>query len=209
MDVTKLTKICLIVLLICSGAISAEAKDFTIPPVDPAEAQRVRIWVPVERQVCQTSVDIMDSTGFAVRHFIHEQLKPGYYNFYWDKKDDSGQFVPAGQYQYRISTCGKVDARFVTAEYARGELACSVEPAESYSSPAFHIDVHNDSTSISLEIYNRRGKLVTMPFKDSVFSTGSFDYVWKPDSTVRPGVYKFIITVGDFSHVFDRRYTGK
>ncbi len=140
---------------------------------------------------------------------MHEQLSPGYYNFYWDKKDDSDLFVPAGTYTYLVETCGDMKSGEITAAYLPGELACTVEPDKDYNSLRFLLHVLNDSTSVSLQVFDRREQLVAEPFKDSLFSRGDFPYTWSPDASVGPSIYKFIVTVGEFPHVFYRRYAGR
>ncbi|HKK21649.1 MAG TPA: FlgD immunoglobulin-like domain containing protein [candidate division Zixibacteria bacterium] len=205
-EVTRSSFIFLIVLFTAAFAVS---KDFTQAPYDAAEAKRVRIWVPVDRNACQTSILICDSTGTLVRTFLRDHLRSGYYNYYWDKKDDSGEYVPAGRYACYVTTCGKKRTESLTAEYAEGELSCRVEPAESYIDPSFHLQVDQNHVSISVEVYNRRDSLIDTPFEDSLFNKGSYNFSWKPASSIRPGIYTFIVTIEDYSTVFKKRYVGK
>ncbi len=59
----------LFLLLILLGTVTLAAEDYTNPPADSAEADRVRIWVPVERTACQTRINIVTAEGDTVRHF--------------------------------------------------------------------------------------------------------------------------------------------
>ena len=77
------------------------------PPADSADRENLRIWVPIERgSRCRLTVDILDCNNQVVRHLVNLLAGPGYHNFYWDKKDDSGVFVESGTYKYQIDDCG-------------------------------------------------------------------------------------------------------
>ncbi|RME32190.1 MAG: hypothetical protein D6800_00015, partial [Candidatus Zixiibacteriota bacterium] len=72
-------------------------KRYLVLPLDSAEARQVRIWVPVaHRNPCAVTIAIMNRQGDTLRHFVTALMRRGYYNFYWDKKDDSGRFVSPG-----------------------------------------------------------------------------------------------------------------
>lgn len=78
------------------------------PPVDSADRENLRIWVPIERgSRCRLKIDILDDSNQVVRHLVNLLAGPGYHNFFWDKKDDSGFFVDSGTYTYLVDDCGK------------------------------------------------------------------------------------------------------
>ena len=82
-------------------------KEIMTPPVDSVDRENLRIWVPVERRSkCRLTVDILGDSNQVIRHLVDFLAGPGYYNFYWDKKDDSGAFVDSGTYRCQIDDCG-------------------------------------------------------------------------------------------------------
>jgi len=82
-------------------------KEIMTPPADSADREKLRIWVPVERRSkCRLTVDILGDSNQVIRHLVDFLAWPGYHNFYWDKKDDSGAFVESATYRYQIDDCG-------------------------------------------------------------------------------------------------------
>ncbi|MCK4460769.1 MAG: hypothetical protein KAW46_03140, partial [candidate division Zixibacteria bacterium] len=63
--------------------------EITTPPFDTVDAERVRIWLPIERGGrCRVRINILDSLNHVVRRLVDRPLTSGYYNFYWNKKDN-------------------------------------------------------------------------------------------------------------------------
>jgi len=179
----------------------------TTPPLDTAEARRVRIWFPIENHnFCQVTVNILNKSNRVICHLIKRQFFRGYYNLYWDKKDDSGRFVEEGKYRYLISYCEHKDIKPIIAQYKKGERECKIELGKDLKNPTFNYEIKTDSVIISLAIYNNRGKLVFQPFVDSLVTRGKHTFVWHPDKDIRAGNYTFKLRVFDFVNIFELRY---
>lgn len=168
-------------------------------PIDSAEANRVQIWFPVERdQNCRVTVEVIDDSGTVVRHLFDELLRRGYYNLYWDKKDDSGRFVAPGAYGYRVNDCGKIRTGEVEASFGFWELHSSVNASDSLPESEVLLSIDADSAVVSLEIRNRRGVSVDHPFADSVLTRGLHHLTWTPPRRGYGGWFEYRLTVGDY-----------
>ena len=59
-----------------------------------------------------TTVEIFgvsgQNAGKKVRTLVDRSLRPGWYEFFWNGKDDSGELLPSGMYSYRLGFDGKV-----------------------------------------------------------------------------------------------------
>jgi flagellar hook assembly protein FlgD len=103
----NLISVTLVSLVVASSIAYADRQtyaDLTTPPADSAEAERVRIWVPIQRQSrCRLTIDILNDSNRVIRHLVDRLISEGYYNFYWDKKDDSGMIVKPGAYAYVLN----------------------------------------------------------------------------------------------------------
>ena len=94
-------------------------KEIMTAPADSADRENLRIWVPVERRSkCKLTVDILDNDNQVIRHLVDILAGPGYYNFYWDKKTDSGAFVDSGAYRSQIDDCGKKKREQLQVSYS-------------------------------------------------------------------------------------------
>ncbi len=181
--------------------------DMTTPPADSAEAERVRIWLPVERQSrCRVTIDILNDSNRVIRHLVDRLMSHGYYNFYWDKKDDSGRFVKTGEYAYLVNDCGQKSYGQVAAEFRKWEVASCVYPPEEMWSPKLRFELLEDSALVSIHVYNRRNRLVDSPIVDSLMNKGKYDFEWTPPETVTRGIYTLKLTIGDFTHSVEIRY---
>ena len=49
-----------------------------------------------------------DSFGQKIRTLVSKSLRPGWYNFYWNGRDDAGVRVTPGMYAYKLSFGGKL-----------------------------------------------------------------------------------------------------
>jgi hypothetical protein len=181
--------------------------DITTPPADSAEAERVRIWLPIERQSrCRVTIDILNDSNQIVRHLVDQLMSPGYYNFYWDKKDDSGRFVKAGEYAYLVKDCSRKSYGQVMAEFKKWEAASRVYPPEEAWSTNIGFELLEDSALVSINIYNRRDMLTDSPVVDSLMNKGKYEFEWTPAETVPRGIYTLKLTVGDFTHTIEIGY---
>jgi flagellar hook assembly protein FlgD len=172
----------------------------TTPPLDSAEAERVRIWLSVEEpRRCLVTIDILDDSNRVVRQLLNRLLSRGYYNFYWNKKDDSGHYVPPGRYLYRLNKCGRKEYGELRAEFKKWELASRIIPPPDKWSSGFEYELLEDSALVSIGVYNRRGKLVDEPVTDSLMSPGRHQFRWQPSKTAPRGLYTVRLTIGDYT----------
>ena len=187
-----------------SGAVDTLFKKLTKPPVDSAEAERVRIWVPLERQTLRrVKIDILNDSNQVIRHLVDKPLPYGYFNYYWDKKDDSGRFVSPGEYKYVIDDLGKCRYGSVIAEFKKWESSFVLYPLGDEGDARIGFELLQDSGLVSIAIINRRGIVIDKPFTDSLMNQGTYEYEWKPP---RPGYYgKYVlrITIGDYILTMD------
>lgn len=168
-------------------------------PADSAEAERVRVWLPVERrQQCRLAVEILDSSGAVICHLIDHLLGFGYYNFYWDKKDDSGRYVRPGSYQYKISDCGKTRFDSLEAWFDIDEALGDIQVRPGRPQDAALIEIFSDSASVSIQVMDLKGALLDSPVIDSLFGRGRHTFVWTPDKSVAGGKYVMNVAIGQF-----------
>ena len=181
--------------------------DMTTPSADSAEAERVRIWLPIERQSrCRVTIDILNDSNRVIRHLVDRLMSHGYYNFYWDKKDDSGRFVKTGEYAYLVNDCGQKSYGQVAAKFKKWEVASRVYPPEETWSSKIRFELLEDSALVSIHLYNRRDRLVDSPVVDSLMNKGKYEFEWTPPETVTRGIYTLKLTIGDFTHSVEIRY---
>ena len=181
--------------------------DMTTPPADSAEAERVRIWLPIERQSrCRVTIDILNDSNQVIRHLVDQLMSRGYYNFYWDKKDDSERFVKASEYAYLVNDCGQKSYGQVAAEFKKWERASRVYPPEEIWSTNIRFELLEDSALVSIHIYNRRDRLANSPVVDSLMNKGMYEFKWAPAETVPRGFYTLKLTIGDFTHTIEIGY---
>jgi len=202
-------------LLVCSGIFADELsyqyrgqsyKDLTTRPRDTVEAENVRVWLPLERpNRCVVEVNIIDFRGRPVRQLFMGTLERGYYNFYWDKKDDSGRFVPEGGYFYDMKDCRRKDRWPLTVMYRPFEQYCLFYPPDDGESPHVRWELTRDSVPISLEVLRSNEKLFFAKFMDSLMMRGAYEYRWVPDSTIKPGIFYIRLTVGEVEYLTKTR----
>lgn len=186
---------------------SQSRADITTPPADSAEAERVRIWLPIERQSrCRVTIGILNDSNQVIRHLVDLLMSSGYYNFYWDKKDDSGRFVKVGQYAYLVNDCGRKSYGQVAAEFKKWERASRVYPPEEIWSTYIRFELLEDSALVSIHIYNRRDRLVDSPVVDSLMNRGQYEFEWPPAENIPRGFYTLKLSIGDFTHIVEIGY---
>ncbi|MEA2031743.1 MAG: FlgD immunoglobulin-like domain containing protein [candidate division Zixibacteria bacterium] len=199
----------LVMGLLPTVLLSQTIDGLSIRPPDSVEAERVRIWVPVEKTSrCRVRINIMDSTGDTVRHFVNFLPNPGYYNFYWDKKDDSGRRVPAGTYPYVIEDCGDHKRRReVIAKYSRWEEISTIVPPDSAHPFRIELELDEDSARCSLRYYTHREYQIDSLFVDSLLNKGKYQFNWNPSWKIRPGNYIIKLMIGNYVYVRKVTYT--
>ncbi len=173
------------------------------PPQDTADAQRVRIWFPRETAGrCRVTLDIVSDSGEVVRHLANFLAPKGYYNFYWDKRDDSGLRVPEGVYRYQLDNCGKKKFGTVEARYTKWERAVDFSPYDPSNPGELTITVAADSVPITLRICNQHGRPLDDVFVDSVFSKGSYPVrIDLAQHNLHFGNFELRFTAGDYVYV--------
>ncbi len=170
------------------------------PPHDSVQARDTRIWFgPQYQGKCRTQIEILDSSKSVVRHITDEMLGKGYYNLYWDKKDDSGQFVPKGLYYYRIqSGCMPELLRKLWASYRPFErvVRMTIDTADLEASATIVVDT--PAARLSLDVFGLAGQLIDSLCPDTVLHAGSHRIVWRPSFHAALGEYYLRMKVEDY-----------
>jgi flagellar hook assembly protein FlgD len=181
---------------------SADAQDrdaLSIRPLDTLDAENVRIWLSLERtSTCRVTVTIVNQRRDTVRHVFSEMMSPGYYNLYWDKKDDSGQFVDTGNYRYIYQDCQGTKDGKLKVIYKRWERVCLLHIDQFADSNMIGMEFLENSVVVTLEFENNRGKVIDRPIIDSVFARGYHRFHWQPEKRVPSGNYTVKLHAGDF-----------
>ena len=152
-------------------------KEKMTPPADSVERENVRIWVPIERpSSCRLVVNILDDSNSVVRHLIDFVAKPGIYNFYWNKRDDSGQLVEPGTYKYEIDDCGNKKSGNLTANFKKWERESRVKLYD--DSSGFVLELLEDSANVKVEWYNMKNRMVVRLFLADNMKKGTYNYNW-------------------------------
>ncbi len=150
-------------------------------PADTLDANRLRVWIPVEGSSrCRMVVHIKDSTGQVVRNLLDELLTRGYHNFYWDKRDDSGRYVGAGEYRFESKGCGKTRQGRLEATYAPGELESEIALLDSVDGAHFEWHLMSDSAIVNAYVENARGNLIDSVYSNHVAFKGAHTLEWSP-----------------------------
>ena len=180
------------------------AEDLKIRPLDTTDAENVRVWLSLERSnTCRVNVTIVNQAADTVRHFFSDMLSPGYYNYYWDKKDDSGQFVDPGRYRYIVHDCAEVKDGTLLVVYKEWERFSRLHVDQFPDSGVIAFELMRDSATVMLAFENRRGVVIDSAIVDSTMNQGHYRFRWKPNPAIPSGYYTVILRVGDFVH-FDK-----
>jgi hypothetical protein len=168
-------------------------------PADSAEAERVRVWFANENpSACRITVDIMAEDNRILRTLIDGLLPKGYYNFYWDKKDDSGRWVDAGPYRCRLSICDRISYTELTVEYKQWERYLSLcKPRSPANTVCYELSA--DSALVTVEVFDRLGNLAGRPVSRQYTDKGEYKFKWFPFRNFPAGLYIARITAGDWS----------
>ena len=174
--------------------------ELSCPPADTTDAERVRIWLPLERGgKCRVKVNIVDSLNQIVRHLVNRLLSGGYYNFYWNKKDDYGRSVRPGHYKYAVDDCGDRSSGDLEVLFHRWELDSRIDRVDSISSNVW-LELTNDSVFVSITITNQRGRIIVQSMVDSLMAPGRHELQWIPTKSGYTGVYLMHVDVGGYTH---------
>lgn len=200
--------ILLIGLLLVSQTALAEItyKELTTPPKDTLDAERVRIWIPQETQSnCRTGIRIFDKSGKKIRNLYNEMLSPSYYNFYWDKKDDSSNFVPEGDYTYTLFSCKLKRTGKLQVIYGKWERFCKINLL-SETQMDLEINLFSDSARITIELYYFDGRKVKDLMRDSLVTAKQIHIKPEDMGDILSGRYNMKVYVGDYSQDFVIRH---
>ncbi len=173
--------------------------EMIIVPEDAARAQNVRVWLAQEQaQSCTLKVEIVDSTGTPIRLLLDREIRPGYFNLYWDRRDDAGNFVPTGQYGYRVNDCGGNRTGILTVEYKKYELTSVLYVDKLADSSLIEIALGEDSVTVSLEIRDRRNDRLLTVVTDTVMAAGMHRMPVRPiKAPARSSVKYVVLYVGE------------
>lgn len=185
-----------------AGALSKkEWERLSRPPSDSIQARDTRIWFSSQASgSCRTKIEIVDSGGQSVRHITDQMLGKGYYNLYWDKKDDSGRFAPSGLYYYRISSaCAPEMKRKLWVSYLPFErvVRMSVDTADMEATALISVDT--PKVRLSLDVFRTDGYHIDSLCPDTVLTQGVHRIVWKPMLGASLGEYYLRMKVDRYS----------
>ncbi len=171
------------------------------PPLDTLDAERVRIWVGIERDSrCRLTINILDDSNTVVRHLVDYLPSRGYYNFYWDKRDDAGERVPSGQYQYIVDNCHKISKGILEVQYSFWEEHSSVSQPDTTRTFAIELYLKADSANVTMLICNGRGRQFNQVCVDSLLNKGRHLLEWRPATVPYRGNYIIKLLVGDYEY---------
>ena len=184
---------------------AAQWKILSHRPVDTSDIDNVRIWFsPSNQGSCRFKIWIADSSMAMTRHVIDKMLSHGYYNLYWDKRDDSGRLVPPGKYRYFVrSECGHDTQGKLIVTYKKWERALHFSVDSSSDTAAVFLQVDSARTKVSLRVTTLDSTQVGTLCRDSVFRIGTHRLVWMPKEQLARGEYIVWLNAGDY--VTERR----
>ncbi|MDF1544222.1 MAG: hypothetical protein P1R58_03865 [bacterium] len=189
---------------VSAARIARTWQQITTPPEDSVDAENSRIWLPIERKNrCRVKIEIFDRQGKKVRTLYDALLGNGYFNFWWDKRDDSLIMVEPGEYTYEVEDrCAKDRTGTIVAAYREWERKCRMEILEDKYPRGVILDLLDDSATVSVRVFKFDGEQADIPFVDSLMNRGMHRLAWNPPDTVLPGRYKMKIFVGDYVETF-------
>ena len=175
-------------------------EELIVPPKDPEEAQRVRVWLDLRRQAnCRVTVDILDKNGRVLRHLMDRLMRAGYYNLYWDKRDDSGHYVTPGEYTVLINDCGNPTYTTVEAAYRPWEAESGLAIAGDPEAPVFELSLTRDSALVSLAVTTIKEDTVSVVLADSLMMAGTAEIPFAPGKRTSRGAYLVKLAInGEF-----------
>lgn len=205
-----MNKLVVIILLFISSVSAESFKELQVIPKDSLNAETMKIWIPVESDVCQVTVKILDKENNLVRMLVDRRVRQGYYNIFWDKKDDSGEFVDAGEYKVALISCNYRKISQIYVSYQNGENSVYFDLDDSKNPPGLHCKILVDSITATVVVLNRRGLLVTELVSDTLCVKKSKPYFsWSPGLNMPSGDYMYKVKVNDFIHYIDFTYKRK
>jgi len=142
-------------------------------PTDSSQMENRRVWLAQENvEDCRIQVEILDSTGRVVRHFLDSLMRRKYYNLYWDCRDDQAQLVPPGEYTYRANDCGGNRDGKLRVEYQPYELEAELDVSQLVDSGLIRFVIPEDSLKVNMTVIDRRGLKLHTLITDSIMTAG-------------------------------------
>ena len=171
------------------------------PPGDSAQEENVRVWIANETgRASRFKVDILDASNAVIRHFVDGKMKAGYLNLYWDRKDDQGDWVLAGEYRYQVIIKQKTRTGSLKVAYAPEELLVNVFPEDPRSPGTIRYDIRADSLRVTAGVYFWNGRPKNVPITDSLFYRGSYTFTWTNPGDSKRAIYAFQLTAAGITH---------
>jgi len=168
-------------------------------PEDSVQQKNLRVWLAQEQIApCTLLVDIYNDQDSLVRHFLEMSIRPGYFNIYWDKKDDNDNYVPEGNYTYKVNDCGGNRTGKLTVQYKKWERDSFCRFTDSFQPLIVFFGLLEDSAVVNLEIYNYRGILIKTPIKDALLSKGEFRFEFNFGDKLGRIISTAILYIDDF-----------
>lgn len=170
------------------------------PPLDSIQARDTRIWFGLQTPgACRIRVNVTDTAERVVATLVDRLMPRGYHNLYWDKKDDSGRWVPKGLYYYQIvSSCLPETKGKLWASYRPFERVVRLLVDTTDLEAAVTIRVDTAMARIALDVYNLYGAHVDSLCPDTVLASGTHRFVWKPRIGASLGQYWVRMAVENF-----------
>lgn len=187
-------------LFIIESSFTKSFSDLQVIPRDSTNAEKMKIWIPVKNSFCDVKVNILDDQNTPVRHLLERKISNGYYNIFWDKKDDSGKFVPLGGYKVAVIACSYRKIQPIDVSYRDGENSVYYTVDDYNDKPSLTVQLLNDSVDTRLDIYNNRDIFIENLFNDSVWSGGEHRVNWSADKLMTSGNYFFKLTLSGYEH---------
>ncbi|MBD3331366.1 hypothetical protein GF356_00830 [candidate division GN15 bacterium] len=202
-NIKRVAAVLVLILTLAVSTALAGGRDLQTPPADPDEAERLRIWIPATKNTrCRMTIEIRDGRNQPVRELVNELISPGYYNYYWDKKDDSGQWADTGRYLAVADICGDKRYSDVYVEYVPGERAIQTEAVGGENRDTLVYRVATDSTPVRIGIYDLGGKAMAEAVVDTMLPAGEYRLSLQPEWVV-PKVetrYEIRLLVREYVH---------
>ena len=150
-------------------------RELTRMPKDTADAERLRLWIPLEHTTsCRVVIDVLGRRGQPIRNLVNRLMKNGYFNFYWDKRDTQGNLVAPGTYTVRVRDCGNEYYRTVEVAYRLWEAETDLNFSNSRGTPELIYRCTVDSLPITIKLTTATGTEVATLMADSAFATGRY-----------------------------------
>lgn len=178
----------------------AEWKRLSRPPADTADARNLRIWfAPNHDGNCRERIVVVDSAQTPRRQILNKLVRQGYYNLYWDKRDDSDRLVEPGRYRYiATSDCGHHYEGKLIVSYHKFERALRLTADTTGDTAAVVLQIDSSQIPVTMWVQTPDTVVVDTLCRDTVFAIGRHRLVWVPKRQLTLGEYLARLTAGDY-----------